>query len=94
MDTLQTICDALTSHPYAISVDFSDAYYYIPLHVSHCKYLAFQVGALHYWLKATPFGLSPIPQVFTEIFETFKCYTRQRMAVMAFQYIDDWLLRS
>ena len=92
MDTVQTIREALTSHLYATSVDFSDAYYHIPLHVSHRKYLAFQVGAVRYWFKATPFGLSPLPQVFTEILETLKCYTRQRMAVMAFQYIDDWLL--
>ena len=41
MDTVQTIREALTSHLYATSVDFSDAYYHIPLHVSHRKYLAF-----------------------------------------------------
>ena len=85
MDTVQTIREALTTELYATSVDFSDAYYHIPVHPSHRRYLAFQVGSVRYWFKATPFGLSPLPQVFTEIFETLKCRARQTMNIMVFQ---------
>ena len=82
----------LTSELYATSVDFSDAYCLIPVHPSHRRYLAFQVGSVRYWFKATPFGLRPLPQVFTEIFETLKCRALQTMNIMVFQYIDDGLL--
>ena len=94
MDTSHVIRQALTDKLWAVSVDFSDAYYHIPVHKKHRKYLAFQVGETRYWFKATPFGLSPLPQVFTEIFTTLKAYTRKNFNVMAFQYIDDWLLLS
>ena len=94
MDTAKVIREALTDRLWAVSVDFSDAYYHIPVHPRHRKYLAFQVGQTRYWFKATPFGLSPLPQVFTEIFTTLKVYTRVQMDVMTFQYIDDWLLLS
>ena len=94
MDTSHVIRQALTDRLWAVSVDFSDAYYHIPVHKKHRKYLAFQVGETRYWFKATPFGLSPLPQVFTEIFTTLKAYTRKHYDVMAYQYIDDWLLLS
>ena len=94
MDTPQVIRQALTPALWATSVDFSDAYYHIPVHEDHRQFLAFQVGNTRYWFKATPFGLSPLPQVFTEIFTTLKVYARKTLGVMVFQYIDDWLLMS
>ena len=92
MDTVQTIREALTSELYATSADFSDAYNHIPVHPSHRRDRAFQVGSGRYWFMATPFRLSPLPQVLTEIFETLKCRARTTMNIMVFQYIDDWLL--
>ena len=94
MDTALVIRRALTEGLWATSVDFSDAYYHIPMHPDHKQFLAFQVGSARYWFKATPFGLSPLPQVFTEIFTTLKVYARESLGVMIFQYIDDWMLLS
>ena len=59
MDTSHVIRQALTDRLWAVSVDFSDAYYHIPVHKKHRKCLAVQVGETPYWFKATPFGLSP-----------------------------------
>ena len=94
MDTSHVIRQALTDKLWAMSVNLSDAYYHIPVHRRHRKYLAFQVRETRYWFKATPFSLSPLPQVFTEIFTTLKAYTRKHFNFMAFQYIDEWLLLS
>ena len=92
METSQVIRRALSEGLWATSVDFSDAYYHIPVHDDHKQFLAFQVGNTRYWFKATPFGLSPLPQVFTEIFSVLKVHARKTLKAMVFQYIDDWLL--
>ena len=56
------------------------------------RYLAFQVDNKKYWYKVCPFGLSPIPQVFTSSMEQLKLYARTELEIATFQYIDDWLL--
>ena len=94
MDTPHVIRQALTTGLWATSVDFSDAYHHIPIHARHRQFLAFQVGERKFWYKASPFGLAPLPQVFTEIFTAVKAFARQRFGVMVFQYLDDWLLLS
>ena len=94
MDTPRVIRQALTTGLWATSVDFSDAYHHIPIHPRHRQFLAFQVGERKFWYKASPFGLAPLPQVFTEIFTALKVFARQRYDVMVFQYLDDWLLLS
>ena len=94
MDTPQVIRQALTTDLWATSVDFSDAYHHIPIHPSHKQFLAFQVGQRKFWYRASPFGLAPLPQVFTEIFTAVKVFVRERYNVMVFQYLDDWLLLS
>ena len=57
-------------------------------------FLAFQVGTVRYCYTACPFGLSPLPQVFTEICMPLKVYAREQWGCSVFQYIDDWLLFS
>ena len=94
MDTPQVIRQALTTDLWATSVDFSDAYHHIPIHPKHRQFLAFQVGQRKFWYRASPFGLAPLPQVFTEIFAAVKAFVRERYNVMVFQYLDDWLLLS
>ena len=92
MDTPKVIREALTYGLWATSVDFSDAYHHIPIHPAHRQFLAFQVGQRKFWYRASPFGLAPLPQVFTEIFTAIKAFVRERYNVMIFQYLDDWLL--
>ena len=83
MDRAQTIQEPLTLGLYATSGDISDAYYHIPVHPNHRRYLAFQVKSVRYWFKVTPFVLSLLP-VFTEIFETLNCRARQTINIMKF----------
>ena len=92
MDTPQAIKSSVSQDMWATSVDLSDAYHHVPIHPKYYKYLAFQVRNKKYWFKVCPFGLSPIPQVFTQIMETLKIHVRLHFHGSVFQYIDDWLL--
>ena len=92
MDTPQVIRRAVSRDMWATSIDLSDAYHHVPIHPKYYKYLAFKVRDKRYWFKVCPFGLSPIPQVFTQIMEKLKIYARKTLSGAVFQYIDDWLL--
>ena len=92
MDTAAHIRRAITPNMWATSLDFSDAYHHIPIRKDFYRYLAFQVNDKKYWYKVCPFGLSPIPQVFTSSMEHLKLYARTTLDIAIFQYIDDWLL--
>ena len=92
MDTPQYIRKHVEAGMWATSLDFSDAYHHIPIRRDFHKYLAFQVGSKKFWYTVCPFGLSPIPQVFTEAMWPLKWHARVGLQIMTFQYLDDWLL--
>ena len=92
MDTPLFIRKHVETGMWATSLDFSDAYHHVPIRKDFHKYLAFQVGNKKYWYTVCPFGLSPIPQVFTEAMSALKWHSRACLQIMTFQYLDDWLL--
>ena len=94
MDTVQVIRQAVENGMWGTSIDLSDAYHHIPVHENFRCFLAFQVGDSKFRYKACPFGLSPLPRVFTEISEIVKVYARKSWGCVVFQYIDDWLFLS
>ena len=94
MDTVQVIRQSVLSNSWATSIDLSDAYHHIPVHENYRCFLAFQVGDTAYRYTACPFGLSPLPKVFTEVSEVVKKYARLHWGCVVFQYIDDWLFMS
>ena len=94
MDTVHVIRNAIEADTWATSIDLSDAYHHVPVHENYRCFLAFQVGDVAYRYKACPFGLSPLPQVFTLISEVVKVYARREWQLSVFQYIDDWLFVS
>ena len=94
MDTTQIIRNSLSKDLWGSSVDFSDAFHHLPIHPNFKCFLAFQVGQTRYWYRACPFGLSPIPQVFTELCQPVKVFARNTWKVTVYQYIDDWLFLS
>ena len=91
MDTNQVIRRLVPENSWATSVDFSDAFHHLPIHRNFRHFLAFQVGRRRFQYCACPFGLSPIPQVFTELCLPVKVFARQAWQCTVFQYIDDWL---
>ena len=92
MDTVQVIRGAVEPGMWGVSIDLSDAYHHIPVAERHTHFLAFQVGSQKYKYVVCPFGLSPIPQVFTAALSPLKLYARKQWHAPVFQYIDDWLL--
>ena len=94
MDTVQVIRQAVEEDSWATSIDLTDAYHHIPVHENYRCFLAFQVGATRYRYCACPFGLSPLPQVFTVVSEVVKSFLRKQWQCGVFQYIDDWLFMS
>ena len=94
MDTSQVIRNTVPAGSWVTSIDFSDAFHHLPIHPHYRRFLAFRVGGRDFQYCACPFGLSPIPQVFTELCTPVKVFVRQRWACLVFQYIDDWLFAS
>ena len=92
MDTPAEIRKNMEQNLWGTSLDLSDAYHHIPIRADFHKYLAFQVGTKQYWYTVCPFGLSPIPQVFTDAMAPLKQYARTNLKMVTFQYLDDWLL--
>ena len=94
MDSAQVVRDALLPDTWATSVNWSDAYHHVPMHPNYVDFLAFQYAGTRYRYRCCPFGLSPLPQVFTEICLPLKAHVRDTWHVHVFQYLDDWLFAS
>ena len=94
MDTVQKIRAAIEGEMWGVSVDLSDAYHHIPIAEGDRRFLAFEVGGRQFCYCVCPFGLSPIPQVFTEALMPLKLYARKTLGLPVFQYLDDWLILS
>ena len=92
MDTVQVIRAAVEPGMWGVSIDLSDAYHHIPVAECHQRFLAFQLGERKFCYRACPFGLSPIPQVFTAALTPLKLHARKTWQIPVFQYLDDWLL--
>ena len=65
METPETIRISLQQGEWVTSLDFSDAYFHIPVHMQSRKYLRFHFQNQSYQFKALPFGLSTAPMEFT-----------------------------
>ena len=92
METAEKIRNEVEPDTWATSVDLTDAYHHLPIHENYQNYLAFEIAGVNYKYVACPFGLSPIPQVFTEVMTSLKIHMRENTNSLVFQYIDDWLL--
>ena len=61
METPETIRISLQQGEWVTSLDFSDAYFHIPVHTGSRKYLRFHFQNLSYQFQSLPFGLSTAP---------------------------------
>ena len=65
METPGTIRISLQRGEWVTSLDFSDAYFHIPIHTRSQKYLGFHFQNQSYQFRALPFSLSTAPMEFT-----------------------------
>ena len=93
METPETIRTSLQQGEWVTSLDFSDAYFHIPIHVNSRKYLRFHFQNQSYQFRALPFGLSTAPMEFTCVVKEVKLMA-QSQGIRIHQYLDDWLIRA
>ena len=93
METPETIRTSLLQGEWVTSVDFTDAYFHIPIQEQSRKYLRFQVQDRTYQFKALPFGLSTAPMEFTVVTKEVKLMAIHK-GIRIHQYLDDWLVRA
>ena len=75
------------------SLDFSDAYFHIPISHRSQKYLWFHIKGQTFQFTALPFGLSTAPLELTKVVKEVKLMA-QAQGIRIHQYLDDWLLRA
>ena len=91
LQSLQSAIDLMTKNAFMTSVDFSDAYYSVPIRESDQKYLRFQYKGKRYQYLVLPNGLSSGPRDFTKITKALFGYLREIGYQNTF-YIDDSFL--
>ena len=72
METPETIRLSLQRGEWVTSLDFSDAYFHIPIGQRSRKYLRFFLGKKAYQFTALPFGLATAPLEFTKVVKEVK----------------------
>ena len=93
METPETIRLSLQLGEWVTSLDFSDAYYHIPISQRSRKYLRFHLNSQTFQFTALPFGLSTGRLEFTKVVKEVKLMAQAR-GIRIHQYLDDWLLRA
>ena len=93
METPETIRLSLKTGEWVTSLDFSDAYFHIPIAPRSRKYLRFFLFQQTFQFTALPFGLATAPLEFTKIVKEVKLMAQAR-GIRIHQYLDDWLLRA
>ena len=93
METPETIQISLQQGEWVTSLDFSDAYFHIPVHIKSRKYLRFHFQNQSYQFRALLFGLSTAPMEFTCVVKEVKLMAQSR-GIRIHQYLDDWLIRA
>ena len=63
MDTLETVTRMMKPGCFMASVDLKDAYYTVPMHSNHQKYLKFTFDGTLYQYTCLPSGLSSAPNI-------------------------------
>ena len=88
METISTILKLIQKDVFMVKLDIKDAYYSVPIHKDHHKFLRFKVGDQLYEYTSLPNGYSPGPRKFTKLLKPALAYLRQKMILIA-AYIDD-----
>lgn len=88
MTNLKTAYDLILPNAFMGSIDLRDAYYSLPIHPQHRKYLKFRWQGKLFQFDAMPNGLACAPRVFTKIMLPVFAFVREQKG-NCFHYIDD-----
>jgi hypothetical protein len=93
METAESIRGGFSQGEWASSIDLQDAYFHVPIHHTHHKYLRFAVGERIFQFVALPMGAKPSGQIFTRVVTPVKGIAH-RMGIHMNQYLDDWIVKG
>ena len=93
METPESIRLSLQKGEWVTSLDFSDAYFHIPINQRSRKYLRFFLFNQTFQFTFLPFGLATAPLEFTKVVKEVKLMA-QAKGSRIHQYLDDWFLRA
>ena len=91
MDSIHTAILLIQDNCFLASVDLQDAYYTVPVHESHRKYLRFVWQGVLWQYKVLPNGLSSAPRLFTKLLKPVFSTLRQAGHLVV-GYLDDILV--
>ena len=78
---------------YFVSIDLSDAYYCIAMHILSIPYLTFFFLNVYYQFTCLPQGLSSAPRIFTKVVRVVLAYLRYG-GIRISAWIDDSLIAA
>lgn len=88
--TLQDVIPLLQQSDFMTTLDLKDAYFHIPIHPVHQRFLWFVLSGQHYQFKVPLFGVTTAPRVFTKCLAMVAAHLRRRR-IHFFPYLDSWL---
>ena len=91
MDSIHTCTQLMKPNCYMGSIDLKDAYFSIPIHRHHQKYLKFYWKNTLYQFTCLPQGLACAPRLFTKLMKPVFASLRERGHISS-GYLDDSLL--
>ena len=92
MDTLDTVTRMMKPGCFMASVNLMDAYYTVPIHSNHQKYLKFMFNGTLYQYTCLPNGLSSAPRIFTKLLKPVYS-TLHNKGHLSSGYIEDSYLQ-
>ena len=92
MESINHVIDIIKTGVYMASVDLKDAFYTIPIHRDHTKYLKFYHGSFYEFL-CMPNGYSEAMRVFTKVLKPPFAYLRTQ-GHLSVVYVDDTYLQG
>ena len=91
MEDLKVASYLLSPKCFMATIDLEDAYFLVPIHSSHRKFLRFSFRGILYEFQVLPFGLATAPFIFTKIMKPVVSYLREKN-FLSIVYLDDFLL--
>ena len=91
MEGIQSLRDIIPPGDFMIKIDLKDAYFSIPIHPPHQKFLSFRWKHKTFQFTCLPFGLSSAPRTFTKVMKPVIAYLRS-LGIRMVVYLDDMLI--